>query len=72
MMKYKRLGEDSLLKEYVEYVQSQVADIRNNVNVPPEIDYAVRRGICEVLDTYFKTKLNQIGKENTVAKESFK
>lgn len=72
MIKFKRLAEDSLLREYVEYVQSEVADIRNNVNVQPEIEYAVRRGICEVLDTYFKTKLNQIGQENTVAKESFK
>jgi hypothetical protein len=36
--------------EYLEYVKDNVADVRNNMNVPSEIDSVVRKAVVEVID----------------------
>lgn len=52
-------GISESLVEYIEYMKSQVADVRNKINVKPEIANEVRLATIEQLEE-FASKLKKL------------
>lgn len=60
MIDYKVLSaslKGTRIYEFLEEIKQNVADIRKPINVKPELEVAVRKAVCEVIDDMIIAKL---------------
>lgn len=72
--KLRTLANSSMGKfmiEYAELIKDEAADVRNKLEVKPEIENEVRKAVCELLDTYLIQKLNVLNGQSSVDIEDY-
>jgi len=70
--KIARSGQRKNLLAYLEEVKREVADVRNKLDVKPEIEREVRIAVCDVIDDLLVHKLNRFSKELEAPINEFK
>lgn len=64
-------NKGTYLLPYLEKVKGHVSDIRNPINVKPEIENEVRLAVCELLDELIINKFKVLNGEVETQEERF-
>lgn len=59
------------LIEYFEYVKTEVADVRNPLNVSNQIQTPVRIGICNIIDEFLIQRLKVLDSPKEEIKDNW-
>lgn len=61
----------TFLMEYLQKVKDEVADIRSNLKVKPEIEREVRLAVCDVIDELLIQRLSTLANEDKIIEDSY-